>query len=301
MKTLILGAGGIGGYFGAQLLRTGADVTFLLRSARKARVDEVGLQVETPSGAFVVHPQTVTADTVRPEYDLILLTAKSYDLDDALQSLSGALGRGVVLPLLNGLDHLERLDQVLGRQRVLGGVAHIAATLTPEGVVRQLGDMHRLTVGARDAAQHEVVQAFHALCQPAPFDKVLAPDIEHVLWEKWVFLTALAGMTTLCRGTVGQIVATPHGKEVTLAMYDECCLVAQKSGHPMDAGAKERAIGMLTAPGSTFAASMLRDLQAGLRTEHDHILGAMVRRADRLGCAAPLLKLALTHMVVQSP
>ena len=114
MKILILGAGGIGGYFGAQLLKVGADITYLLRPGRKKQMDGHGLNVETPSGSFVVHPQTVTADTVRPEYDLILLTAKSYDLDDALQSLSGALGRGVVLPLLNGLDHLERLDQVLG-------------------------------------------------------------------------------------------------------------------------------------------------------------------------------------------
>jgi 2-dehydropantoate 2-reductase len=237
---------------------------------------------------------------VKPDYDLIVLTPKSYDLDDALQSLSGALGKGVVLPFLNGLDHLDRLDRALGRERVMGGVAHIAATLTPEGVVKQLGDMHRLTVGARHAAQDALAKSFFELCQPAPFEKVLAQDIEQVLWEKWVFLAALAGMTTCCRGTVGQIVATPYGREITLAMYAECCQVADKSGHVIAGAANERAVGMLTATGSSFAASMLRDLQAGSRTEHDHILGAMARRAEQLGCATPLLKLALTHMSVQA-
>jgi 2-dehydropantoate 2-reductase len=300
MKILILGAGGIGGYFGAQLLRTGAEVTFLLRPGRQAQIAQHGLQVETPAGSFVVHPQTVTRDTVRPEYDLIVLTSKAYDLDDAMQSLDGALSHGVVLPFLNGLDHLPSLDERLGVQRVMGGVAHIAATLTPEGVVRQLGDMHRLTVGARHPQHAQLVKDFVALCQPAPFDKVLADDIEHVLWEKWVFLAALAGMTTCCRGTVGHIMATPHGQEVTLAMYQECCKVAQLSGHPITGGANERAIAMLTAPGSSFAASMLRDLLSGGRTEHDHILGAMVRRAQRLGAGVPLLKLALTHMCVQT-
>ncbi len=300
MKILILGAGGIGGYFGAQLLRTGADVTFLLRPGRKAQIDQRGLQVETPAGSFVVNPRTVTADAVQAEYDLIVLASKAYDLDDALQSLQGALARGVVLPFLNGLDHLTWLDQRLGVQRVMGGVAHIAATLTPEGVVRQLGDMHRLTVGARHASQQQLAQDFVALCQATPFDQALSEDIEQVLWEKWVFLATLAGMTTCCRGTVGQIVATPYGQEVTLAMYQECVQVAQHSGHPITGVANERAIAMLTAPGSTFAASMLRDLLAGGRTEQDHILGAMVRRAQALGVATPLLKLALTHLGVQT-
>jgi 2-dehydropantoate 2-reductase len=237
---------------------------------------------------------------VKPEYDLIMLTSKAYDLDDALKSLQGALAHGVVLPFLNGLDHLQQLDDRLGVERVMGGVAHIAATLTPEGVVRRLGDMHRLTVGARHATHQTLAQDFVALCQAAPFDKLLSEDIEHVLWEKWVFLAALAGMTTSCRGTVGQIMATPYGQEVTLAMYQECTQVAQLSGHPIAGMANDRAIAMLTTPGSTFAASMLRDLLSGGRTEHDHILGAMVRRAQRLGCEVPLLKLALTHMVVQT-
>lgn len=142
----------------------------------------------------MVQPRTITAKDVQPEYDLILLAPKSYDLDDALQSLKGALGQGTVLPFLNGRDHLDTLDAMLGQERVMGGVAHIAATITTEGAIRQLTEMHRLTVGARHPSHQQVASDFIELCRKAPFDSVLADDIEQVLWEKWVFLATLAGM-----------------------------------------------------------------------------------------------------------
>lgn len=300
MKTLILGAGGIGGYFGAHLMRVGADITYLVRPKRKALLDTQGLRIETPSEHFVVQPCTVTADEIRPVYDLIVLAPKSYDLDDAIQSVSGAMGKGLVLPFLNGLDHLDKLDALLGKERVMGGVAHIAATITPDGAVRQLTAMHRLTIGTRHPTQQTLASEFMALARKAPFESVMSGDIEQTLWDKWVFLATLAGMTTLCRGSVGDIVATSHGAAITLEMYQECCRVAEASGHPISADVSAQALAMLTAPGSTFTASMLRDLLEGNRTEHDHILGAMVRRGQGVGCPTPLMKLALTHLEVQA-
>jgi 2-dehydropantoate 2-reductase len=300
MKILILGAGGIGGYFGAHLIQAGADVTYLLRDRRKALIDAQGLRVETPQDAFVVQPKTITAKDLRAEYDLIILAPKSYDLDDALQSLKGALGTGAVLPFLNGLDHLDKLDTLLGKGRVMGGVAHIAATITPEGAVRQLTEMHRLTVGARHPSHLELVTEFIALCDKTPFDSVLAQNIEQVLWDKWVFLATLAGITTLCRGSVGEIVATPYGKAITVQMYRECCHIASASGYSVSADVSEKALELLTATGSSFTASMLRDLLDGRPTEHDHILGALVRRGHNLGCSAPFISLAHTHLEVEA-
>lgn len=300
MNILILGAGGIGGYFGAHLIQAGANVTYLLRDKRKALIDAQGLRVESPRGAFVVQPRTITAQDAQPEYDLILLAPKSYDLDDALLSLKGALGKGTVLPFLNGRDHLDTLDALLGQERVMGGVAHIAAMITPEGAIRQLTDMHRLTVGARHASHQELAADFIELCRRAPFDSVLADDIEQVLWDKWVFLATLAGMTTLCRSSVGGIVATPYGKATTVHMYQECCHVANACGHTIGAEAAAKAVEMLTASGSSFTASMLRDLLEGQRTEHDHILGAMIRRGQSLACPTPLLEVAHTNLVIQS-
>ncbi len=300
MNILILGAGGIGGYFGAHLIRAGANVTYLVRDQRRALIDAQGLRVETPQGAFVVQPRTVTAQDVQPKYDLILLAPKSYDLHDALQSLKGALGKGTILPFLNGRDHLDTLDAMLGQERVMGGVAHIAATITPEGAIRQLTEMHRLTVGARHPSHQQLASDFIALCRKAPFDSALVDDIEQVLWDKWVFLATLAGMTTLCRGSVGDIVATPYGKATTVQMFEECCRVAHAFGRTISTEASVKAIDMLTASGSSFTASMLRDLLDGQRTEHDHILGAMIRKGHSLACQTPLLEVAHTNMVIQS-
>ena len=300
MKILILGAGGIGGYFGAQLLRSGADVTFLLRDKRQALIAAEGLRIETPHGNFTVQPPTVTATSVTPIYNLIILAPKSYDLDDALASLENARGKAVVLPFLNGIEHLATLDRKFGRAAVMGGVAHIAATITDSGAVRQLNDIHSLTVGPRDPAHVELAKEFIALCGKAPFDSVYAENIEQALWDKWVFLAALAGMTTLCRGSVGEILATPYGEGLIRQMYDECCAVARLSGYPTGEAATARALGMLIAPGSPFTASMLRDLLAGQRTEYQHILGAMAERGIALGLPMDLMRLAHTHLAVRA-
>ena len=300
MKILILGAGGIGGYFGAHLMKAGADITYLVRQKRKALIDAQGLRIETPREAFAVQPRTLIAEQIQPDYDLIILASKAYDLDDALYSLRGALGRGTVLPFLNGLDHLGKLDALLGKERVMGGVAHIAATITPEGAIRQLTEMHRLTVGARNPSHQKLASEFIELCKQAPFDSVFAEDIEQVLWDKWVFLATLAGMTTLCRGSVGDIVATTYGKATTVHMYEECCRVAHASGHSISTGVSAKALEMLTASVSTLTASMLRDLLDGQPTEHDHILGAMIRRGQGLACPTPLLEVAFTNLAIQA-
>lgn len=300
MKILILGAGGIGGYFGARLLQAGADVSFLVRDKRKALIDREGLRIETPGGNFRVQPHTVTAAVVEPVYDIIVLAPKAYDLDDALASVARAQERAVFLPFLNGIDHLAVLDARFGKERVMGGVAHISATLTEAGVVRQLSGLHKLTLGPRDAAHAGLARVFADACSKASFDSVYSDNIEQVLWDKWVFLATLAGMTTLCQGSVGEIVATPYGAALSAQMFEECCAVARASAHPIDQSAADTARGVLTKVGGAFRASMLRDLQAGQRTEHEHILGAMARRGLAAGLPMDLVRLAYTHLAVHA-
>lgn len=299
MKILILGAGGVGGYFGARLIQAGADVTYLLRDKRHQKIQSEGLVVETPQETFTLHPKSVTRDQLKPEYDLIVLAPKAYDLDDALESVSGASSRGVILPVLNGLSHIAKLDAKFGRSRVMGGVAHIAATVTSSGVVKQLTDLHALTVGHRDAAHESLAREFSALCQQAAFDHTYSENIEQSLWDKWVFLATLAGMTTLCRGHVGKIADAPWGKETMTSFYAESCAIAQANGFPTKESAQQKALAMLTKSGSSFAASMLRDLTQGHQTEHEHILGAMIEYGVGKNVACPLLKAAHTHMVVE--
>ena len=299
MKILILGAGGIGGYFGARLIQSGADVTFLLRDKRHAKIQAEGLVIETPKESFTVKPKAITKHQLKPEYDLIVLAPKSFDFEDALASLEGASSKGVFLPFLNGLDHIHQLDDKYGKDRVLGGVAHIAATLSPTGAVKHLNDKHMLTVGHRAVTHEKIARDFFALCKNTGFDSLYSENIEQSLWDKWVFLSSVAGMTTLCRGHVGKISAAKWGIESTTNFYAESCAIAAANGFPITEIEKKRSLEMLTNVKSSFAASMLRDLTQGNMTEHDHILGKMIQRGVEQGVACPLLKIAHTHLVVE--
>ena len=299
MKILILGAGGVGGYFGARLIQAGADVTYLLRDKRHAKIQAEGLVVETPKDSFTVQPKAITRDQLKPEYDLIVLAPKSFDFEDALASLEGASAKGVFLPFLNGLDHIQQLDAKFGKDRVMGGVAQIAATISSTGAVKQLTDLHMLTVGHRSAAHEQIARDFYALCENAGFDRLYSENIEQSLWDKWVFLASLAGMTTLCRGHVGKISAAPWGIESTTSLYAESCAIAAANGFPTKESAQKRSLDMLTNVKSSFAASMLRDLTQGNMTEHEHILGQLIQRGVNKGIACPLLKIAHTHLVVE--
>ena len=298
-KLLFLGAGGVGGYFGARLLEAGVDVSFLVRSARAALLAGQGLRVSSPHGDLALPVRCVTRDTVQPEYDLVLLAPKAYDLEDALDSIEPAVGPGTfVMPFLNGLAHMEALDARFGAHRVLGGVAHIAAALAADGTVRQLSPVHVMTAGGRDPATQQAAADFIALCGPANFDAVLSSDIIATLWEKWTFLATLAGATTLMQGSIGQIMDTVHGESLLRRLYAEGLAVADRSGFPVPEKAQAKSLRVLTERGSGFTASMLRDLQAGQRTEHDHVLGDLVKRARVHGVDTPLLEAAHCHLQV---
>ena len=299
MKILIVGAGGIGGYFGAKLINAGADITFLLREKRHQLIQAQGLAIETPKGSFTVQPKSVTASQLEPIYDLIILAPKAFDLENSLRSLDKAINQGVLLPFLNGLSHVETLDKLFGKARVMGGVAHIAAMITDTGAVKQLTDLNMLTVGPRAPEHEALAKDFIALCKQADFNSAYSENIEQVLWDKWVFLATLAGMTTSCLGSVGEIVSTPYGKELTLAMYEECCSIAKAAGYAIGELPRRKAIEMLTKEGSPFTASMLRDLISGQKTEHEHILGQMIKKGEENHIGCQLLKMAYTEIAVK--
>ena len=300
MKILIVGAGGIGGFFGAKLQQAGADITYLLREQRQKLIQKQGLIVETPKGAFTIHPKTVLAEQLEPAYDLIMLACKAFDLDNALKSIAKASSRGLILPFLNGLTHLNALDAAFGKDRVMGGVAHIAATITESGAVKQLTDLGSLTIGPRAHSQEALSKEFFALCKKADFDSFYKENIEQALWDKWVFLATLAGMTTICRGSIGEIAATPDGKEMSRRMFAECCAIAASCGYSIADNVQASSLEILTKEGSPFTASMLRDLLAGKQNEHQHILGDLIGFANLHSIDCPLLKIAYTHMVVES-
>jgi 2-dehydropantoate 2-reductase len=297
MKILILGAGAVGGYFGGRLAQNGADVTFQVRPKRAEALARDGLRIASRFGDAKLAVKCVTQDRVTPEYDVVMFTAKAYDLADAIEAIAPAMaGKALALPFLNGMAHLHKLDERFGRERVLGGVAYIAATLAPDGSIRHLNEFHRIVYGARAASQKPACEALGGALAGVNFDWKQLDDIEQAMWDKWVLLASLAGMTCLMRAPVGDIVATGAGERLMLAMLGECASVAKAEGFPTPDPVMANYRGMLTHKGSSFTASMLRDIESGGQTEGDHILGALLATARRHSLATPVLETATTHL-----
>lgn len=297
MKILVLGAGGIGGYFGGRLVEAGADVTFLVRERRAQQLARDGLVIKSPLGDASLKVKTVLASGLRPEYDLVFLTCKAYDLESAMTAIAPALGpKTAIVPALNGLRHLEDLEARFGPERVLGGLAQIAATLTPEGEVHHLSPFQLLVFGERDGSRSPRCEAFAKACAGAKFDSRLSEAVNLELWEKFVFLATLAGVTCVMRGSIGAIMKTQEGEALTREMLEECRKVAAASGHPPRAEVMARYTGILTDRASGLTASMLRDIERKSPIEGEHIVGDMLRRARKFGISAPLLRVAWAHL-----
>ena len=300
MRVLVVGAGATGGYYGARLAEAGRDVTFLVRPARAEKLAANGLNVTSKLGDLhLATPRTVTADALAEAggFDLVLLSCKAYDLASALDDVAPALGVGTaILPILNGMAHLDALDARFGAARVLGGSCAIAATLGPEGEIRHMSDFCTLTFGERDGTRSERCAAIEALMRGAKFQSRLSDRIVLEMWEKWVFLATLAGATTLMRGTVGDIVGAEGGRDFIAALHDECLAIAGANGFAPRETVAAQARATLSADGSPLTASMLRDIEGGGRIEADHVVGDLIARGRTAGRGLPQLERVFTGL-----
>ena len=297
MRILVLGAGGIGGYYGARIQAAGGDVSFLVRPGRAEQLRKDGLNVSSPFGDLHLPAHCLTQDQLTAAYDVIILSCKAFDLASAMEAIAPAVGENsVILPLLNGVRHIETLVSRFGAAHVLGGVAAISVALAPTGEIQHLNKMHRFITGARGTPAPKVLAPLAELLSSAGFDFVLSEQVDQALWDKFVFLTSLAGATCTLRASVGQILGTLGGEAFITGLLDECARVAAASGHPVAETQLGAYRGMLTEKGSGLMASMLRDVEKGGPTEADHILGDMVARAEALGINAHCLRLAYSHL-----
>jgi 2-dehydropantoate 2-reductase len=298
MKILVVGAGATGGYFGGRLLESGEDVTFLVRKGRAETLARNGLQIRSPAGDVTLpSPPTVQASSLKDSYDLIIVSCKAYHLPQVIEDMAPAVGtHTMILPLLNGMRHLDLLDARFGAAHVLGGQCIIAATLDAEGVVRHLNQSHSLTFGERDGSRSARVERIAQAMSNARFEPRLSTTILQDMWDKWVFLASLAGITCLMRASVGDIVAAPGGERATLDLFKDCRRVAQAHGHAPSEAVLERGRSVLTEPGSALSASMMRDLERGGAVEADHVIGDLLMRGEAAGLELPMLRLAYTHV-----
>ncbi len=281
MRFLIVGAGALGGYFGGRLLAAGRDVTFLVRQRRAAELEAGGLVVESPRGNLRLPPPPHRlAAELQPDYDVVVVACKAYDLEQTMESFAGAVGPGTaILPLLNGMSHLERLAARFGEAAVLGGLCMISAVLGPGGIVLHLNEAHTLVYGERDGSRSARVEAIAADFADAGFDARLSTEIVQAMWEKWVTIASVAGINCLIRATLGEIVAV-GAADLATALLDECAAIAARQGHAPRERALMQIRGMLTTPGSTMTASMLKDLERGAPIEAEAIIGDLLALAE---------------------
>jgi 2-dehydropantoate 2-reductase len=297
MRILVIGAGALGGYFGGCLARAGRDVTFLVRPARAAQLARLGLRIVSPRGDFSVAARTVLAEDLDEPFDLVLLALKAYSLAEAMARFAPAVGpTSAILPVINGMAHMETLSARFGAARVLGGVARISATLDADGRVVQLLPVHDLVFGEPGGGFTDRTAAISAALAGAGFNADASDTIVRDMWEKWAGLAANAGITCLMRSAIGDIVAAPGGRDAILRLFAECSAVAAACGFAPRAPFAEFWMDMLTRPGSPVKASMLRDIERGGPTEGAHVLGDLVSRARDRGVATPVLDLARIHV-----
>jgi len=299
MRILAVGAGAIGGYFGGRLLQAGRDVTFLVRPRRAAELARDGLVIKSPNGEVTLqNPPTVQADKLSEKFDVVLLSCKAFDLDDAINSFAPAVGpQTAIIPLLNGMRHLDVLDNRFGKDCVLGGQCIIAATLDEHRHVVQLAPLlQSLTFGERNRATSDRVRAIAENFASANIGSQASENIMQDMWEKWVQLTTLASSTSLMRAAIGHILAAPGGRDFILGVRDECGAVAKAAGYAPSEAFLTRINSMLTAEGSPLTASMFRDIKTGAPVEADHIVGDMIARGDAAKVPVPKLRIAYTHL-----
>jgi 2-dehydropantoate 2-reductase len=302
MRILVIGAGATGGYFGARLAQAGRDVTFLLRPARAAAVRANGIRL-TGQGPDEAVPATVlTADEIDGPYDLVLLTVKNGALDSAMDDMAPAVGPGtLIVPFLNGLSHLDRLNQRFGVGAVLGGVVIVATTVNQNGDIVRLAPQASLTTGAQpDSPPVDLTGVDAALGGVIGFDFALSDDILADMWGKWVFIATVGAFTCLMRGAVGEIVAQPGGGKLGPAFLAEATAIAQANGYPIAEAQVRNTTATVTQPGSGLTSSMYRDVLDGHPTESDYIVADLVTRGRDHGIESPLFHLAATQLAVHN-
>jgi 2-dehydropantoate 2-reductase len=300
MRFLVVGAGALGGYYGGMLLKGGAEVAFLVRPRRAAQLSERGLVVESAQGGIARPVKTVLAGSIDGRYDTVLLACKAYDLASAIEDvLPGLAADGAVLPILNGINHIDTLIARVGRERVLGGLGFINGELSPQGVItmRVVAPNHLSfgeLSGARSPRVLEIQRAFAAGGVP----NTVSSDIIAEMWAKFCLYSAVAVIATLTRARAGEIAASPAGAGFVAAAFAEVAAVVAAEGHPPPADHAAMVRGLYSTAGSAYRPSVLVDVEQQKRTEAEHTLGDLLRRAERHGIATPLLQAALCALQV---
>lgn len=290
MRVLVVGAGAVGGYFGGRLVEKGANITFLVRERRKQQLESNGLVLHSVKGDFQSSISTIVAGEVTEPFDLILLTTKAYHLDEVLPSLMPYTAEHTtILPLLNGIAHFEILKHSLGSERVIGGLVFIESTLNAKGEVEHYSQNHRIVFGEFDGTKSERIKAIEDLFAGANVNAVSSEQINNEIWKKYIFISAMAGMTCLTRSSIGPILKSPNGMEIYERLVKEISAIGESQEKTLDADVWEQTMKRVRTLSDEMKSSMLRDMEKGLPIETDHFHGTLLKLAPA-DLDIPLLK-----------
>ncbi len=289
MRIAVIGAGGVGGGFGAALAKAGADVTFVARGAHLAAMKSAGLKVLSPRGDTHLVPTQATDDpTGIGKVDFVLFCVKLWDVESAGQAIKPLIGPDTaVITLQNGIDAHERLIPILGDRTVMPGVAHISASITAPGVITQVGDFMRMSFGELDGSRSQRGEAFLAMCTKAGIEGTFSDAILTPLWMKFILLASNAGMMSLARQPIGNLRDDPDMRPIFAAAYREVVDVGRAKGIVLPADAVEKTIALTASMPAPMKASMALDLERGNRLEVPWLSGKVVALGKQYGIPTP--------------
>jgi len=289
MRLAILGAGGVGGYFGARLAAAGCDVTFVARGRHLDAMRSSGLRIESATGNISLEKITVVADARDVgEVDLVFVTVKLWDTDEAAKSLASVVAKGAaVVSFQNGVQKDEVLRKYLPQESIIGGVSYISSTIGKPGVIVHSGTMQKLAFGEYDGSQSVRVMALHAACTKARVDAEISDDIQRLIWEKFVFLVGLSGTTAATRKPIGVIRENPNTRALLLDVMQEVVDVGQAKGVALPGGFAQSRLAFCDTLPASMTSSMHNDLERGNRIELPWLSGAVADQGEQLNVATP--------------
>ncbi|WP_459501311.1 2-dehydropantoate 2-reductase [Bacillus sp. C1] len=299
MRILVLGAGGIGGYFGGRLVEKGEDVTFLVRSGRKQQLEKNGLVIRSIKEDFSFTPQLIIKTESVDPFDLILFSTKTYHLEEAINDLKPFVGENtIIIPLLNGIAHLSALQQVFGEDKVIGGLCFIETTLNDEGDVVQTSAADQLVFGEIKNLHTERIHRVVDTLKGTKASFVLSNHIVQDMWHKYLFITVMSGVTTLMRAPIGPIRESDGGRDLIRNLFEEVAQIMKVSGAPIQDHIVDEHMKTIDKISYDMKSSMQRDMEKGSSIEGEYLQGYLLKLAKQLHIDAPLLKIIYQNLKV---
>jgi 2-dehydropantoate 2-reductase len=293
MRIVVMGTGGMGGYYGGLLSKAGQDVTFIARGQHLEAILNNGLQVKSIHGDFIVAPASATDDPARlPTPDLILFCTKTYGTEQAAAQLKPIVGKDTtVLSLQNGIDAAERIGEVVGMEHMVAGATWISSAVESPGVIRQMSEFRRVVIGELNGATTPRIQAIYEALKAAGIAAELSNNILKVMWTKFVFIAAASSFGSLTRLPIGEYRSVPETRALITRLLEEVSAVARREGIELDADVVEKTLQFIDSNGPKIKPSMQLDVEAGRRTEIDSLIGVVGRRGRELGIETPVVNM----------